>query len=201
MAQPKHPSPVKLDLETANILIVGSRQSEQDILAQMLVGFGVRKIQRCGDTDAALDAAHKELFDLALIDAGVKGMGGYDLINAIRRTSPPELKLLPIILMQGHIKQREVFQARDCGANFVISKPLSSQVLFDRIIWLIRDRRMFVDCESYVGPDRRIKSFGPPVGIPGRRAGDLSATVGEAKEANLSQDAVDDFFSPKKVAP
>jgi CheY-like chemotaxis protein len=190
----------KLNLATANVLIVGDRASEQDILAQMLMGFGVSKILRkAGETDA-LHALSKEQFDLALIDASIRAGDGYRLISSTRRLTQQSLKQVPIILICGHVRKAEFCRARDCGAHFLLTKPISAQVLFDRILWMTRDKRLFVEGSSYAGPDRRIRSYGPPVGVEGRRCDDLSEHVGEATDPNLSQDAVDGFFSAKKAA-
>jgi CheY-like chemotaxis protein len=193
------PSEAKLDLATANILLVGDKASEQDIIAQMLMGFGVTHIQRATSAQDGIGLATRQTFDLALIDSGAKGSDCYDFIEGVRRHPEQHFKYLPIILLCGHLRKPDVLKARDCGASFVVTKPLSPQVLFDRIVWLGRDKRKFVECSTYAGPDRRIKAYGPPIGMKGRRCDDLSEHVGDAKEANLSQDAVDDFFSPQKV--
>jgi DNA-binding response OmpR family regulator len=193
-------SGLKLNFATANILIVEDKVSEQDILAQILMGFGVPGIQRRATADEAMRAMSTETFDLALIDASLKETDGYQLIKNMRRHGQESVKHMPIFLLCGHVRMPDVIQARDCGANFVLTKPISPQVLFDRIVWLARARRVFVESDTYVGPDRRFKSFGPPVGMPGRRHDDLSAQVGEPSGANLSQDAIDGFFNPSKVS-
>jgi CheY-like chemotaxis protein len=189
-----------LDLATASIMIVGDKANEQDILAQMLSGFGVTTVQRRASAAEALRALLNETFDLALIDGEMKGNDGYELVHDIRRQSKESVRCLPIIVIRGHVKKNDVFRARDCGANFVVVKPLLPQVLFDRIVWLARDQRRFVECDTYVGPDRRIKAFGPPLGMKGRRSDDLSEHVGEAKEPNLSQDHINDLFGSTKVS-
>lgn len=190
----------KLDLANANVLIVQSKPSEQDILAQMLMGFGVPGIHRCQTAEEALLSLSREVFDLAIVDARLAESDGYTLVSKLRRHQREDLRHLPIILVCGHIRRNDVYKARDCGSNFAISKPISSRVLFDRIVWMARDQRQFVVCDSYAGPDRRFKAFGPPVGMKGRRSGDLSEHVGEAKEPNMSQDVIDGFFGAKKVS-
>ena len=60
-------------------------------------------------------------------------------------------------------------RARDCGANFILARPLSPEVLLERILWIAREKRHFISCSSYVGPDRRFHEAGPPVGMPERR--------------------------------
>ncbi len=183
----------------AKVMTVGDRVAEQDILAQMLMGFGVSGIHRNATSADALSQLERDAFDLAFVDAGLKDGDGYELVSAVRRHKNAQLRQMPLILVHGHVRAGDVYKARDCGANFVLAKPFSPQICFDRILWVAQDERPFIQCESYVGPDRRFKSFGPPPGEKGRRHDDLSAEVGAAVEANLSQDVVDGFFDAKKV--
>jgi DNA-binding response OmpR family regulator len=189
----------KLDLSSTKVLIVAKEINEQDILAQMLMGFGVQSIRRSDTYEEALASISKEFYDIAVIEVGPRQSEAYDLMLQARRHKEKSISQIPVIMIRGHIRSKDVFKARDCGANLVLTKPISSRALFDHILWLAQDHRSFVDCDSYIGPDRRFKASGPPAGTQGRRKDDLSADVGEATEANLSQDAVDSFFGAKKA--
>ncbi len=190
----------KLDLSTAKVLITSQEVTEQDMLAQILTGFGVQSVRRCDSCDEAFSAMAGEVFDLVLLEAGAQHSQAYDLVKSLRRADDTTLKQTPIIIVMGHTRTSDCFKVRDCGANLILTKPISPQILFDHILWLAQDHRDFVESENYVGPDRRFKALGPPPGAPGRRHDDLSADIGEAKEANMSQDAVDSFFGAKKVS-
>jgi CheY-like chemotaxis protein len=197
----KGPSePPRINLATAQVLIVVASGGEQDILIQILSGYGVRTINRASSGAEALQTLERETYDMIIVDHALSEMDGFELIQAIRRESREANRFAPVILLGGHVRNADVAKARDCGASFVVSKPLSAQVLFDRIIWLARDQRKFVDCPVYAGPDRRFRAFGPPVGMSGRRHDDLSATLGKPDEPNLSQDAIDAMFSPAKAS-
>jgi DNA-binding response OmpR family regulator len=69
------------------------------------------------------------------------------------------------------VRSEDAGRARDAGANFVLTKPIAPNLLLQRIMWIGRDARPFVELESYVGPDRRFSLDGPPDGAPDRRAG------------------------------
>jgi len=59
---------------------------------------------------------------------------------------------------------------------------------------------MFVECDTYFGPDRRYKNEGPPPEFPdGRRREDVTTELGEAAEPNMSQDELDNLIKPQKV--
>jgi hypothetical protein len=71
--------------------------------------------------------------------------------------------------------------------------------MFDRVVWLSRDEREFVESQGYVGPDRRRKAFGPPSGQKGRRDSDHSVEVGAASGPDMSQSMIDAMLNPKKA--
>jgi DNA-binding response OmpR family regulator len=125
-------------------------------------------------------------------------MTGSDVIKRIRREENPLIRHMPLIIMTGHTIMADIEMARNSGANIVIKKPVSAAILFDRILWAASTDRDFIETPSYVGPDRRFKSLGPPNGI-GRRSTDLSAEVGAASEPNLDQSEIDAFIKPVKI--
>jgi len=72
-------------------------------------------------------------------------------------------------------------------------------IMMQRILWVSKESRAFVNAPGYCGPDRRFRALGPPVGEKGRRHDDLSAEVGEATMPNLDQSDIDALFQPKKA--
>ena len=100
---------------------------------------------------------------------------------------------VPVILTSAHISARDVARARDCGANIIVIKPLSPANLLQRITWVAREQRIFVETASYVGPDRRVRNLGPPEGLKGRRAEDVPA------EQLMSQDELEQLLNPHKA--
>ena len=85
---------------------------------------------------------------------------------------------------------RIVANARDCGANMVLVKPVSPASLYDRLVWIAFNPRKFIDSKDYFGPDRRFKIEGYPNGV-GRRAGDKAVDLGNAAGPALSQSDID----------
>lgn len=198
------PAPVAagtpLNLEKLSALLVDDNAQALDILAQVVTGFGVRNITRCDSGDAAQGELRRATFDLIVADVHMPGLDGYELVEWLRREGPQPNRFAPVLLVTGHTRQSEVLRARDCGANFIVAKPLTPKVVLERIVWVAREDRMFIEAEGYVGPDRRFKRLGPPAGMDGRRADDLPAEVGDAQEQNLSEDEIAAMLKPMKVA-
>lgn len=198
MARP--PTPDRVNLARSTVLLVDHNQKSLDMLSSIFHGFGVKQQMKCGSTQDAVSIMQTRDVDLVLIDCSMPAMDGYDFTKWLRRETPPPIRYTPVILLTGHAAQSKVHKGRDCGASFVVTKPLTPTVLLQRILWLGADERQFVEADTYVGPDRRVRNFGPPIGMPGRRSGDLSEHVGAATEANMDQSDIDMLMKPMKVS-
>lgn len=190
----------RVNLEHITVLLIDDNPQALDILSSVVQGFGVREQMR---STSALEATHilkRKPVDLIIVDCAMPEMDGYDFVKWLRREMPSPANATPVVMLTGHAASSKVFKSRDCGASFVVTKPLTPTVLLQRIRWLARDERDFVTSENYVGPDRRVRNLGPPVNTAGRRSSDLSAHVGEATEGNMEQSAIDDLMKPRRVA-
>jgi hypothetical protein len=67
-------------------------------------------------------------------------------------------------------------------------------------MWLAREEKQFVVSDTYAGPDRRHKTFGPPPGTKGRRQEDVSAKIGKAGGPDMSQSDIDAMLNPKRAS-
>lgn len=198
MARP--PTPDRVNLARSTVLLVDHNQKSLDMLSSIFHGFGVKQQIKRSSSAEAVETIETRDVDLVLIDCSMPGMDGYDFTRWLRRENPAPVRYTPVILLTGHAAQSKVHKGRDCGASFVVTKPLTPTVLLERILWLSADERQFVESDGYIGPDRRVRNFGPPLGIPGRRAGDLSEHVGAATEANMNQSDIDMLMKPMRVA-
>ena len=169
------------------VLALESSTLELDLLARVLSGFRIRALTRFSEAQAAWSYLERDSADLLFVGSAPGVMDEFEFIRRLRRSGTPSTRTSPIILLSGHTQRSNVLRARDCGASFVVAKPITPKVLYARIVWLARDRRSFIDGENYAGPDRRFQNLGPPSGLEGRRSDDLSLTVGTAVEDNMSQ--------------
>lgn len=195
-----NPNGAKVNLEQATVLFIDDNPQALDILSSVIQGFGVREQIRCESAIAATEVLRRRQVDLILVDCAMPEMDGCDFVQWLRRETPKPTCLTPVIMLTGHASSSYVRKSRDCGSSFVVTKPLTPRVLLQRILWLAGDEREFVQSETYVGPDRRVRNFGPPLGEAGRREGDLSAHLGAAVESNMDQSDIDSLIKPRRVA-
>lgn len=190
---------IRINLERSVVLLVDDNPQALEALAGMVRGFGVRKQFKCKSGAEAMHIVKTQELDLIVIDSAMPDMDGYDFVRWLRREAQPEVQFTPVIMLTGHAARSMVVKSRDSGANFVMARPFTPEILLQRIFWVAKDERQMVKAESYVGPDRRFKNLGPPLGVKGRRKDDLSGHIGAATDPNLDQMDIDQMFKPARV--
>ncbi len=189
----------RVNLEKLAVLIVDNNTQSLEIMGQVVMGFGIRNITKCQTVKEAKGVILRGPIDFVLCEAQLQDEDGYAFLRWIRREVPEPNKYVAAVVVTGHTRISQVMKARECGAHFIVAKPITPAVLLQRIFWVSKDDRMFIDCESYVGPDRRFRRLGPPPGVKGRRSDDLSEAVGLASEPNMDQSNIDSLVKPSKV--
>jgi CheY-like chemotaxis protein len=75
-------------------------------------------------------------FDLILTNSALPEMDGYDLTRWLRREADEANRMTPVIIVTSHTRRSQVEKARDCGANFIVTKPISPAIMLERILWV-----------------------------------------------------------------
>lgn len=183
MAQPR------LNLKSVSVLLVDRGHYSRALIAQALRGFGIKHITPVENGTGAKELLSQSSFDLCLIEVDLPDMTGADLINWIRRQPKEPQRFVPVIALSGYTQLRMLSTVRDAGANLVLKKPVSPQALFDRIAWLGRTKRAYIEAPNYVGPDRRFHDIEPADGVY-KRANDKPAGMSPNKpDAALAESA------------
>jgi CheY-like chemotaxis protein len=177
----------KINLEKIEFLLIDPNPFFLDIMSQVIGGFGARSITRCHTAAQARTVLAERVIDFILTDSNVADESGYDFIEWLRRDAIEANRFIPAIIVTGHTRISQVARARDCGAHFIIAKPITPKIILERIFWVGRENRMFIESETYCGLDRRFKTEGPPAGMRGRRAEDMDFET---------DDEDDDLISP-----
>ena len=189
----------RINLERATVLVLDDNGPSLDILSQVVSGFGVKQLMRADSVSTAQTLVRTKTFDLIISDVQMPTTDGIEFIQWLRREGGEANRYIPVILVTGHTRTSQIYKVRDAGANFMVAKPITPKVLLERIFWVAREDRAFIECDTYVGPDRRFKHEGPPPGTNGRRKDDLPAEVGQAQTPNLSDDEISNLMRPGKV--
>lgn len=161
----------RINLERVTVLTVDGHKPGLDILRSLFSGFGVRTLVRAETGADAKQIASEQEINLVVCNDLLPDMTGYEFVRWLRRSKIEPNAFTPVILTSGHTRRAMVHEARDTGANFVIAKPISTKVLLERVVFVARESRPFLESGDYLGPDRRFRDKGPP-STGGRRRGD-----------------------------
>lgn len=178
-----------INLTGAVTMVVDDSAFSRELTAEALRGFGVQIRYACSNGPDAIDILRDQPIDLLLVDCEMPGMDGCDLVRWIRNSGLEPNAYIPIIMTAGHVRRSKLAAVRDCGANYLITKPFSASSLLERLIWVARDNRPFLEVGDYKGPDRRRHK--PKPLKEGERRADMIARARQEAELGLTDDEAD----------
>ena len=125
---------------------------DPQILRALRITLAARgyEVVTASDGRAALDAATRTHPDIAVLDLGMPGLTGVEVIQAIRGWSQ-----LPILVVSGRSESWDKVEALDAGADDYVTKPFAADELLARIRALGR--------RSPTAPEAPTVSFGDVV--------------------------------------
>jgi CheY-like chemotaxis protein len=164
-------------------LVIDSDAFTRSLVTQMLRGFGLDAISTCETGTQAIAHLQNNYTDLCIVEGVLPDMPSTEFIAWLRKQEKA-MRFIPVMVLTGYTQMGMVAAARDGGANSVVKKPVSPQALFDRINWMAKVSRPFIDTGSYIGPDRRIRNGIPPDGVY-KRESDEKADADNASPVQL----------------
>jgi len=153
------------DLSNFTILLVEDSVYMQSLMTSMMKVFGVGDIMVCNGATEAIDllkvtqarraSRYITKVDIVVTDWLMPNGSGQELLKWIRAQKDDEIRFLPVMVVSAYTTEKVINQARDCGANETLVKPISGIGLASRICSMIDNPRPFVSIPDYFGPDRR----------------------------------------------
>ena len=126
-------------LHGRRVLIVDDSESNREMFASLLKGWGMQT-ETALDGEAALDLLQRAgdsggCFDLALVDARLPAMDGYQLLAAMARLNP--VRRPPVIFLDPIQDSSHRDQVRRLGACEYLAKPVKADVLLEAVLRLL----------------------------------------------------------------
>lgn len=154
-----------LDLQRISILVVEDSQFIRSILSHSLKAMGVGQVSMAEDGSRAIEflqlvakdpmRAGVMSVDIVLTNWDMSPVDGIMLLKWIRRHKDSPDRFLPVLMLTAYTERHRVKEARDLGANEVLSKPFSLNSLSDKLLGVITRQRQFIHSKDFFGPDRR----------------------------------------------
>ena len=181
-----------INLTGAVTMVVDDSPFALDLTTQALLGFGIRTRYACNSGAEAMAILRDHPIDLLIVDCEMPDMDGYALVRWLRAQPSDAVRTTPVLIVSAHTREEEIARGRDCGANFMIAKPISPDTLLEKIFWIATSDQKFLVCPGYVGPDRRRRDIGPPSPLSvGRRRKDAPAPGDATMGGGMAFDDVD----------
>lgn len=130
------------------VLIIEDEKSIHKLIGAALTGDEYQPIHAYSGEEG-VRAAATSAPDLVILDLGLPGKTGFDVISAIREWSK-----MPIIVLSARGDEQSKIQALDQGANDYVTKPFSVAELIARI-------RAFLRTSSQQGEENNSITRGP----------------------------------------
>jgi CheY-like chemotaxis protein len=110
-------------LQRPTLLVVDDEHAYRRVLAHLL--RDLVRVETCGDGEAALALLGRRRFDWVLLDVGLPGMDGFEVLKRIRARHPA----CRVLLHSAGCGEDAAGRARAAGAIAFLEKPLSLPVL------------------------------------------------------------------------
>ncbi|HTM02119.1 MAG TPA: ATP-binding protein [Vicinamibacterales bacterium] len=127
------------DLRGRRVLAVDDDESTQELVAAMLLLYGV-SVRTAGQVASALQILSEWRPDVLLADIAMPGEDGYAMMRRVRALPPP-LGHIPAVALTGYTDPQSVQAAFAAGFDAHLGKPLEPHVLADALSKVLRLRR------------------------------------------------------------
>ena len=152
------------------ILVV---DDEPDVVESVRLGFTLQwrevDVLGAGDAEAALDAVEQEHPDIVLLDVGLPGIDGFEVLRQIRAFSD-----VPVVMLTARDDAMDKVKGLELGADDYVTKPFNHLELMARVKAVLRRLEM-------PAPTSRAPSF---------QSGDLEVDFAK-QEARLRGERLD----------
>lgn len=118
-------------LKNSTIMLVDDEPTTIDILEVCLQDAGYSNFVTTTDPRQALDLISEHRPDVVLLDLNMPGVGGFDILTAIRGN--PALKYTPVVILTSATDPRTKLEALERGATDFLGKPADPSELALRL--------------------------------------------------------------------
>jgi len=129
-----------------------------NVLMDVFCTFGVPTLLSTADPEVALDRVKAVPIDLVMVE-GAPDPDSMAFLKRLRTDPESPNPFVPVIICTDNTALRDVYRARDMGRNMGITeyltKPVSANHVYSRIVSLIDHDRQFIKAGSLFGRRRQ----------------------------------------------
>jgi two-component system, chemotaxis family, chemotaxis protein CheY len=175
-----------LDLERIAVLFVDDSPFIRSLMLSALKMLGVGQVVTARDGGDAIELLGRmktdpmrvglSSVDMIISNWDMSPVDGPMLLRFVRRHKDSVDRFVPFIFLTAYTERDRIQEARELGANDVVSKPFAIRTIGEKITQVIHKNRQFVHTKDFFGPDRRRQDMAP-AGVERRILTDKSPEV------------------------
>lgn len=157
------PPPPSRDAELfagLKVLLVEDSGEMRRMLVALLDAMGIGEVICAPNGHAGLKLFAERAPDIVITDGAMQPMDGYEMTRAIRSMrspddAPGQGSDIPVLMLSGQMGPEIIARARDEGVTDYIVKPVTPQLLYERLLAAISKPVHIVETPDYRGPSPR----------------------------------------------
>ncbi len=128
-----------MSLPASRVLLIEDDLKMPELLSVLLQNDGVR-LDTAVNAEEALALLHRESFDLILLDLGLPGTNGFDLLKQLQEL--PEIMSTPVIVLTAWNGTEDKLRGFELGAVDYVTKPFEGGELRARVCCALRTKHL-----------------------------------------------------------
>ncbi len=145
----------------ARVVVVDPQLYVRKLVQDALRAIGFSHVEGCAGVDRLVELLDVASPDLILIDIDEEHEKACQTLQSIRKNQLGRDPFVVVVALTWHPDPDTVAAALNAGADDLVAKPVSAQILKERVIRQIVSRKKFVVSANYMGPDRRLPDRAP----------------------------------------
>lgn len=154
------PTPPTRDAELfagLKVLLVEDSGEMRRMLVALLEAMGIGEVICAPNGHAGLKLFAECAPDIVITDGAMQPMDGYEMTRAIRAMRAPDNAPgqgtdIPVLMLSGQMGPEIVARARDEGVTDYIVKPVTPELLYERLVEAVTRPMHVVETANYRGP-------------------------------------------------
>jgi CheY-like chemotaxis protein len=128
-----------MNLPPANVLLIEDDPSMREVLLGLMHDDRI-SLQAAKDAPGAFKLLEELPFDLILLDLGLPGVNGFDLLRQLKESA--ETQSIPVIVLTAWNSTKDKLRGFELGAVDYLTKPFESTELLARVRAALRAKRL-----------------------------------------------------------
>lgn len=125
------------EIKTLKVLVAEDVPLNKLLIKIILIDFGF-EYEIVNDGKVAIEKLQTNTYDIILMDLQMPVMNGFEATEYIRKTLKSKI---PIIALTADVTTADISKCKQIGMDDYISKPIDENVLYSKIVALVRDQK------------------------------------------------------------